>query len=276
MKLSFWTELPYLILGMNHFAESTARSIAKQCLRQWEDMEHRLAVVADHGGNQGARMHPLAALYFHRDSDLRALVLKFAQGASREDPELKPLVKHLAGLRCIPIVSRAIEGRHSVLKRLLSRAPNSTASCLSLALRLPEMIEALTTDPELVKGISKLLDLCRKPRHVVAHLGLASHRACVPGGAISCRLAKNIIYRQDKETQYMTIPVVFRRRNQGQGIPQIPADSPDNAPQDAVRILQHFAREHFGAVCDRSNWFLAVVKPPVGNIVNHSAGDVKM
>ena len=92
LKFSFWNEIPYKLAGLAHMSESVARSIAQQCLRQWD----RLSRLLDECRRQGTTppfAHHISDLLLNDAGPLRALVVLFADGMLRADPRLKPLWK---------------------------------------------------------------------------------------------------------------------------------------------------------------------------------------
>jgi len=124
LKLSFWTSLPHLLLGMLHHIEEAARACAKRCLDMWEATQVLFAGDA----SALSRIHPLSVLFLHPSGELRAFVLVFAQGCSRNSDRLQVLWSALAAFVFTPVVSRTIEGRHGRLKGILERCPSATAA----------------------------------------------------------------------------------------------------------------------------------------------------
>ena len=91
LKLGFRTELPHVLIGLLHHTASVAREVAKECLRQWEAV-----LLMQAGSSEPLEIHPLAMLFLHGDGTLRAWVVSFAQGSSRQSPELDPLLLALS------------------------------------------------------------------------------------------------------------------------------------------------------------------------------------
>ena len=127
VKQAFWGEVPHKLLGLCHANETIAVTTARQCLTQWEDIKklHREADAM--GQSHMVHTHLLCTLFLDESMPLRQSLLTFANGTSRADPALQSLVAEIARLQIVPVVSRAIEGRLAVLKRLLTKAPSSSA-----------------------------------------------------------------------------------------------------------------------------------------------------
>ena len=224
VKQAFWQELPYCFFSLVHDDEDVARRGACHCLSQWDKTMTYMALMAEVG--KSAQAHPLASLFLDPSGPLRQSVLSFAQGASRDSPDMLGFRSEVARLQFAPVVSRAIEGRHSILKRSLCRSPNSSSSTCSLTMRLPEAEDLLMDSPEALAKLAAFVNQVRSPNAIIQHLGLQHHEVVEAGETqLSCKLCWKIVYWQDLTTGYNNLPKVFSRDDYPR-VPEASVDSP--------------------------------------------------
>jgi len=103
MKFALYQEIPYKLLSIAHFDEEVARAGARECMRQWEGAQ-RLADECRQKGVVARPPHHLPRLFLSAGGELRAALVLFVGGASREDCRLAQLRKQLGKLLFAPIV----------------------------------------------------------------------------------------------------------------------------------------------------------------------------
>ena len=88
---------------------------------------------------------------------------------------MSPALKSaLAPFFFIPVAERAVEGLHRDIK-LTGKFARLGASRVALAVRMAEMRDRLQRDRAFFKALSTHMDICRKPRKLVAAMGLLQH-----------------------------------------------------------------------------------------------------
>lgn len=234
-----------------------ARDAAKACLTQWEKVRRLLEFHGVAADPDAVRVHPLLTLYLHEEGPFRPLVLLIAQGEDRSDDRCRPLIAELHKLQFASCVSRSVEGRHGILKRILLHCPSATASHSSLAMRLPEFTQAIMDDPVTLKELAAEVDVVRNARWIIHQLGFDRHAAWYEEGDGWAR-ARKIVYRTDLETQFQVFPDVFKHAHHGVAPPLAVVDE---GPRDEAQLFQHFAREHFRATASKASWFAAMSQP---------------
>ena len=83
---------------MSHFNPDVAREAARDCLRQWDQLQRQQRT-------EGAKPpHHVSRMLLDEASELLDLVVLLAEGVPRLDPRLQPLLKHLVGFVFVPVV----------------------------------------------------------------------------------------------------------------------------------------------------------------------------
>ena len=85
LKFAFYIEMPYRCAAMSHFNPDVAREAARDCLRQWDQLQRQQRTE---GGAKPP--HRVSKTLLHKASDLRPLVVLLAEGVPRLDPRLQP------------------------------------------------------------------------------------------------------------------------------------------------------------------------------------------
>ena len=106
MKLIHWQQLPWLLCGLSHVNEETARGIANTCIAQFDQAPLAVAV------------HHRVSFKFLAPGTLRTQLQAFADGTPRR--ELPELYIEIAKLRCVPVTEREIEGPHGRIKKRIA------------------------------------------------------------------------------------------------------------------------------------------------------------
>lgn len=108
-------------------------------------------------GTAPREVHALSKLFLG-DGPLRALLLQFADSVPRSDPRMLPLCRALAKLLFVPVVERGIEGKHSLLKRILSRAPRYSGALASIMMRMPALRAYLQSQPDFLSQLCQQME----------------------------------------------------------------------------------------------------------------------
>ena len=279
LKFSFWNEIPYKLCGLAHWDEGVARQAAQQCLRQW-DQAMELQRRARQEGTAPREVHALSKLFLG-DGPLRALLLQFADSVPRSDPRMLPLCRALAKLLFVPVVERGIEGKHSLLKRILSRAPRYSGALASIMMRMPALRAYLQSQPDFLSQLCQQMESCCDPYYMMKHIGLISHPS-VPAGlspSSSSRwlpLLCKIVYRQDLKTQFQDYSELQQYFADDDGhdaeagrpfeeaeaadLPEHEAEVADTPRVDDVALMRRYGLDHFRLSITTDDFLAAVAR----------------
>ena len=94
---------------------------------------------------------------------------------SRSDDRLKEVHGALCKLLFVPVVERGIEGRHSILKRILLRCPHYSGALASLNMHMKGLRKYLCASPEFLQDLIVNMDTCRDPYYLLRQLGMLEH-----------------------------------------------------------------------------------------------------
>ena len=195
LRLSFYNNLPWVILGGCHFDADVARGALKRAKELWLDVPSKARAL----------QHPQAQKLL-QDGPLRLELDSFLDG--KQLHELPALEAFLAPLTFIQIAERIIEGAHKQLGDATSqKSPNQ----YSIALRIPELMSLLDRDAtafgRLVECFSEGRKVQRFPAMFAGHgrhpdwLALGPHPK-----THSCLAAiRKILYR-DTRLQHGNVP----------------------------------------------------------------------
>ena len=126
MKLWNWQRLPWLLAGLAHLNEDTARRCANESIAQY-----------DSAPDEAALHHRLTLEFCGKIGPLRADLEAFAAGASRD--ELPAFRTEATKLFFIPVTERSIEEPHSRVMRAITYRHHSPLSVtMSLRMRVIE------------------------------------------------------------------------------------------------------------------------------------------
>ena len=141
-KLAHYSQLPWKLLGLAHHHPGPAAAAAQACLQLWEQQ----GVGCKH--RQSRRF--LDPLYPGTSSDpgLRKYVQRMAAGENIMEDEFIPLRRWLCKFSTIKLAERTVEGYHSIITKIMKRAPASGIGYISTELRFPAVWERLSSDPQ--------------------------------------------------------------------------------------------------------------------------------
>ena len=163
MQTACWDHLPHKLCGIGHSDPDVARAQAAVCLRLW----------AGFSEEQQAAAHPATKKVLLRGNELERQLRLFVQGVALEDLQL--LAEFAARVRFIPLCEKSIEGRHAFTHKVLKKASNAGPVFISMAERMPLLIEWSKNDPELFNFLAQAAEQVFHPLKAVVSLGFASH-----------------------------------------------------------------------------------------------------
>ena len=168
-KMRPMTVLPRRLLGLSHWDEGKARNAGRSALQQW----HAIEV----GPGNAQALHPLTLQFLHPGSPLRQQLEQYVDGTSLSElPELQMQISKFA---LSSSTERSIEAKHAHMHKELLHAPRASAPVLSLADRLPEIVQHLRQSPEMLVDLAEHLRVSYHPINAVSALGLEQHPECV-------------------------------------------------------------------------------------------------
>ena len=209
MQTACWSQLPHKLCAIGHWLPDVARVHAATCLRVWANMSQE----------QKDASHQLSQLMLAHGSPLEQQLRDFVQGTSLDDlPELSRMA---ARLRFIPLCEKRIEGRRAFVHKVLKKASNAGPVFISMAERMPLLIELSKEDVTVMKSLAQAADELYRPLKAVAALGLSGHPELAPiianvvtprwNGLVSVwgtthkysKQVKKVVYHLDEVSQYM-------------------------------------------------------------------------
>ena len=198
-KTEYFHNLPHVLAGLAAHIPARATACAKECLRLF-DLAERV------GG--GDHCHHRLTRVFLESPQFRPHVEAMAQGELLRDcPEHFRV--WAARARCWTVLERTIESKHAELNRNVGKATHFSSAHVSVQLRLPDVVQTLESQPDVVTELIQRLDSVRTPSACLQALNLAGHPLVLlqlrgeQQNRVTHKLAKTIIYRADVETQYM-------------------------------------------------------------------------
>jgi hypothetical protein len=199
-KLSPFTALPLLVLGLGHFDEETARQVMWRAGSQWEGLTDEEKSAA----------HPLSRELFA--GGLRHELVEFLRGgAIATAAELASLRKLRERTLWTPVLEQSIERKHAQLHARIKAAPAHSAPYVSVVERGPELEELLVSQPDVMQRLSEFCSSIRQPDLVAQVLGMNQRpafehrRAQQPGLPLPHHLVAACVYRTDVNTQYSAL-----------------------------------------------------------------------
>ena len=112
--------------------------------------------------------------------------------------------------RFVPVVERIIERRHSQVTKKIRGRP-SGAPLVSLALRLPETVDAMEKDPGLLPALAEKFEQVRNQEQLVDVMGFGCHPRVIEARSTAFsdarhmslrRINVKILYGLDLESQF--------------------------------------------------------------------------
>ena len=116
-----WNQLPWVLAGLSHMNEDTARSCACRIIQMY-----------DSAPDEESLHHRLSTKFCSRGGDLRKSLDEFAAGASREELPIDFRIQ-VAKLCFVPCTERCIEAPHAkVMKSIAHRRHGPLSVSMSL------------------------------------------------------------------------------------------------------------------------------------------------
>ncbi|CAE7195772.1 unnamed protein product [Symbiodinium natans] len=163
MQTACWSHLPHRLCGIGHSNADVARTQAAACLRLW----------ATYSDAERSAAHPMTKAVLSRGTLLAGQLRQFVQGVNLSN--LEALKKFAARMRFIPLCEKSIEGRHAFTHKVLKKASNAGPVYISMAERMPLLVEWSKSDPELLKFLAQAAHDVFHPLQAVVTLGLSNH-----------------------------------------------------------------------------------------------------
>ena len=209
MKLGNWQRLPWLLAGLAHLNEDTARRCANESIAQY-----------DSAPDEAALHHRLTLKFCSKVGPLRADLEAFAAGASRD--ELPAFRTEATKLFFIPVTERSIEEPHSRVMRAITYRHHSPLS-VTMSLRMRVIEWTIARSAERMFAFSECLKRVQSIRRIPYMLELGLHpwlRELLTSGKPNqtstwCTLLTSIIYRCDDVTQFHDFSQAKKRHESG-------------------------------------------------------------
>jgi hypothetical protein len=212
VKLDHWRHLPWMLAGLAHDDQPTARSMANRCIVAFD----RAPIHMRH------QHHELSKKLLAPQANFRAELEAFAGGPSpgQIDQGLSALSDELreevARLRFIPVVEREIEAKHAAVKHTLAALTRHGPARVSMGLRPHQLWTELSmSSPSGREVFYSLLDRTRVPSRAAAALGLDSHPLVTLNGkqvgrSQQLKILEQATYRCDLAAQFVNHEEVAR------------------------------------------------------------------
>ena len=162
-KLKFWTTVPWRLCGLGHHWTSVARSVAKACLDEYNEVMQNTQVLDAHH-------HPLSVEFLSPAGPLREAVELFARGQEMGSE----LALAVARLKFVPCVERVVEGLHRDVK-IASKHVQLGPTKVSLTVRLKEIKLQHGHSLENASELTQHFDGVRHLKQAAAMLGVLHH-----------------------------------------------------------------------------------------------------
>ena len=168
MQTACWSHLPHKLCAIGHSSPEIARMNGATCLRMWANMSPE----------EKASSHKLTQLMLSRGNTLEQQLKAFVQGTSLS--ALPELARMAARLRFIPLSEKRIEGRHAFVHKVLKKASSAGPVFISMAERMPLLIEWSKSDASLVSVLAQAADQLYHPLKAAVTLDLSGHLDLAP------------------------------------------------------------------------------------------------
>ena len=217
MQTACWTHLPQRLCVLGHFDEAVARSEAAECLRIWSGMTNQ----------EKENAHFWTKALPDPSTNLGQQLRAFIRGAQLQDPELEKLERVASKFKFIPLSEKPIEGRHAIIHKTLKKASNAGPVFLSMAERMPLMMQLSKSDPSFIVELARSSKSLYHPLQASIAMGLSNHPdllpkladvqqtrqdlgSCMVWGATHkhSKIVKKIVYHVDSTSQFMNLSVV--------------------------------------------------------------------
>ena len=158
-KLSFWRDLPWVLLGLAHHNEGVARQCGKRALQPWEALPPEVTP------------HPLASQMLN-PGRARTELQDFIDGTPLHQlPWLELLTSRF---RFVAVAERWIESQHALTKKHLNNAPHAGVVHIAFSGVQRPLRERLA-DPYYLASLAEACELSKNPWQCLQSCGLASH-----------------------------------------------------------------------------------------------------
>ena len=157
LKLQNWEQLPWMLCGLAHCNEDTARSIAMRAIAQYDQARPGGAAVE-------AAIHHRVSHKFLSPGCLREQLEAFANNAGGR-AEFAELYTEIAQLRFIPITERSIEEPHSRIKRAITYRNHGPLS-VTLTARGTEVERTIADESSAEAKASSMLNFEALSKHI--------------------------------------------------------------------------------------------------------------
>ena len=145
MKMWYWRQLPWALIGISHHSPEKSIEAAKRCVKLFENPNC----------NEAGKSHKQSQRFLNpsyigdspSDKPLRPLVDKLIDGYDLASEEMRPLTAWLSKLSTIRVAERSVEGIHSIITKVYKRAPAAKMPYVSLELRMEDVINTVTNSP---------------------------------------------------------------------------------------------------------------------------------
>ena len=159
LRLSFWMQLPWVLFGLGHHAETSARECARRAL----------ALYA--AAPESYTHHPLSVKLCAPGSLGCVQLQRFANGQASLQ-ELPFLQLEAAKLRFASVSERWIESRHAIAKRYLAAAPHVTATHIAYHGIQKPLRELFATRFDELPALAEACASCRNPTACLRSMGM--------------------------------------------------------------------------------------------------------
>ena len=222
MQTACWTHLPHRLVSLGHFDEGVARAEAGACLRIWASFTEAEKEAA----------HGVTKALLLPGSELSTQFREFIRGTSLQ--ALPKLELFSAKLRFIPLSEKPIEGRRAIIHKVLKKASNAGPVFLSMAERMPLLVNLSKTNPNLIQDLAQDAESLYHPLQASITMGVSNHPSLAPIVASvsqerpnfqSCMLwgsthkhskdVKKVVYHVDMHSQFMDLSTVHGMDQKG-------------------------------------------------------------
>ena len=194
LKLSFWSQPPYVLAALGHYDPLARANAVERCL-------------------SSTSKHPLIQeLRTHSD-----LCWAFLEGGAlwESSADLGVLVDLAVRMRLMWTSAWRVEGQHARTKKAMTQAPHQSAAYVSMAHRLPEIKDLLKRRPGLLEDLADHVAKVKNGAQAAMLLGFQPNRAIDCGWLDPEAGQKNykLIYHDDAYSKYkMSLPSSLKLR----------------------------------------------------------------
>lgn len=181
LKLSHWSEPPWLVFAAAHHKASVSRAAVARSLRAQCTHERYLKL---------------------QSSEIADEARQYISDAAPDVFELPALASYLGELRFAYTAERLVEGSHAMVHRAVMPAPSHSAPYVSFSKRVGEIRAALGDGTEALAAFAQLLHMARSPAKALKQLNLSDHPSCRHVKSNRDPIHWKIVYRCDPYSLY--------------------------------------------------------------------------